>query len=206
MWMENVLHVILLRSSRIPRIDLREKGDNMIIAIEGGDGLGKSCQAKLLAEKLKCKYIKFPNEELWSGKRIRQILNKELPFEPASFQALQIINRLETFENLDPADDYVFDRGTLSGIVYGCADGLPDEWVKKVCGFVPEADVTFIFYGTPFCKDADIYSDDDYQQKIRDLYMECGSQINGVVYYIGCQGSVEEINRQLIKCLREMEP
>lgn len=174
----------------------------MIIVFEGPDKLGKTTQAKLLAEKLNCKYIKFPNEEMYSGKIIRKILNKELPFEPASFQALQIINRIETFEKLDLKETYVFDRGTLSGIVYGLADGLPEDWIRKVCSYIPAPDITFVFRGMPYQTDSDIYSSTDYQEKIKDLYWEEARKISGKMFFIGSRGNESQVHENIMSCLK----
>jgi len=140
----------------------------MIIAFEGADKLGKTTQAKLLADKLNCEYIKFPNESLYSGKIIRQILNKELPFEPASFQALQDSNKRETVRRLDPDGKYIFDRFKLSEIVYGLVDGLPEEWVRENASLLPEPDFTIVFTGKPYGKDSDIYGEKQYE--ISQLY------------------------------------
>jgi len=168
----------------------------MIIAFEGADKLGKTTQAKLLAEKLNCKYIKFPNEELYSGKIIRQIINKELPFEPVSFQALQTMNRLETFENIDFEQLYIFDRYKLSGVVYGLADGLPEEWIREVCDLLPDPDYTIVFTGESYGKDSDIYGEKQY--KIRQLYH------NEIVVYrypwIDVSGrTIEEVHGEILK-------
>lgn len=141
-----------------------------IIAIEGADRLSKSTQAKLLSEKLGWIYIKFPNEDYYSGKIIRKILKEELPFEPVSFQALQILNRFETFEHLDPTQNYVFDRYKLSGIVYGLADGLPEEWIREICDLLPDPEITIVFFGHPFGEDTDIYGSKEHQSKISKIY------------------------------------
>lgn len=74
----------------------------MITLVEGPDGFGKSTLCALLSDALNAELIKFPNVAFESGKRIYQILNRELPFEPMSFQALQIVNRLETYETINP--------------------------------------------------------------------------------------------------------
>jgi thymidylate kinase len=168
------------------------------IAFEGPDKLGKSTQAKLLSEVLGADLVKFPNENLYSGQVLRKILNKELPFEPASFQALQIMNRFETIPLLQPGKTYIFDRYKLSGIVYGRCDDLPVKWVRDVCNLIQDPDVTIIFYGTPYEEDTDIYSNTEYQKKIQDLYLEEGKRISGKVLRIQNNGSVREIHEKIM--------
>lgn len=171
-----------------------------IIAFEGKDKLGKTTQAKLIAEKLGWTYIKFPNEELYSGKIIRSILNEEMPFGAASFQALQILNRLETFERLNPNGYYIFDRYTLSGIVYGLADGLPEEWIREVCGLLPAPDFTLVFMGDPFGDDSDIYG--KKQEKIAQLYQD---EVTVYRYPTLCVDgkSIEEVTSEILARLPE---
>jgi dTMP kinase len=173
-----------------------------IIVLEGPDKLGKTTQAKLLADALRCEYIKFPNESYYSGKKIRKILNGELPFEPASFQALQIINRFETFDNLDQNGTYVCDRGTLSGVVYGQTDGLPREWIIDISKNLPAPDITFVFVGTPYEQDADIYGDVEKQRLIAELYKEEAKKISGRVELIHNGRSTEAIHKEILGKLR----
>lgn len=169
-----------------------------IIAFEGPDKFGKTTQARKLAESINAEYVKFPNEKIWSGRQIRKILNKELPFEPASFQTLQIINRMETFQLLIPNKTFVFDRYKLSGIVYGLCDGLPTEWIRNVCDFLPNPDLTIILTGEPFGQDTDIYSKQEYQAKILGLYKREGRKAGGEVCWIDNQGSVEDIHKKIM--------
>lgn len=171
-----------------------------IISIEGPDRLGKTTISKLLAERLGYTYIKFPNEDYYSGKIIRQILKRELPFEPASFQALQILNRFETFEHLDPDGDYIFDRYKLSGIVYALADGLPDEWIRETCNYLPDADYTIVLYGIPYGEDDDIYS--AKQNEIARLYCEEIITWQYPSVYVNGQ-TVEELYAEIVAKLPE---
>jgi len=165
----------------------------MIICVEGPDGFGKSTLCASLSKSLNAELIKFPNEDFESGKRLRQIINKEYSFEPMSFQALQIINRLETFETLDPTKDYIFDRGKLSGIVYALTDGLPENWVRKVSDYITDADITVIITGRSYREDNDIYSDSEYQKRIRQLYMGEGKRVCGRVVWVCNYNSPEKM-------------
>lgn len=170
----------------------------MIIALEGPDKHGKSTVAKKLAEKLKYTYVKFPNTNYYSGTTIYQILEGKLPFEPASFQALQILNRFEAFIDLDPKGNYIFDRYKLSGIVYGLADNLPEEWIRKVCDLMPDPDVTFVLVGKPHLKDSDIYSSSEYQEKIKDLYLREAKTAGGRIELINNEKSIEAVFSEIL--------
>lgn len=154
----------------------------MKIHVGGPDGFGKSTLCDALSKALNAELIKFPNVKFESGQRIYQILNGELPFEPMSFQALQIVNRLETYETLDPKKTYVMDRGKLSGIIYALVDGLPEEWVRKTADYIPNPDVTVIITGRPYKQDSDIYSDEGYQRKVKELYKKEGKKLDEPVY------------------------
>lgn len=170
----------------------------MITLVEGPDGFGKSTLCALLSDALNAELIKFPNVAFESGKRIYQILNRELPFEPMSFQALQIVNRLETYETINPMKNYVLDRGKLSGIVYALADGLPEDWVRKTADFIPDADVTVIVTGRPYKDDGDIYSDKEHQKKIKALYENEGKRVSGHVIWVCNNDSPEEILKSVL--------
>ena len=170
----------------------------MIICVEGPDGFGKSTLCASLSKSLNAELIKFPNENIESGKRLRQIINKVYSFEPMSFQALQIINRLETFETLDPTKNYIFDRGKLSGMVYALADGLPENWARKVLDYTPDADITVIITGRSYREDNDIYSDSDYQRRIKQLYMEEGKRVCGRVVWVCNYNTPDEMLRVVL--------
>lgn len=170
----------------------------MIIALEGPDKYGKSTLAKKLAEKLKYTYVKFPNTNYFSGEIIYQILEGKLPFEPASFQALQILNRFEAFKDLDPRGNYVFDRYKLSGIVYGLNDNLPEEWIRKVCDLLPDPDITFVLVGKPYSKDNDIYGSDEYQGKIKELFLRKAKKAGGRIELVNNEKSIDAVFNEIL--------
>lgn len=170
----------------------------MIIAFEGADRYGKSTLAKMLAEKKKYTYVKFPNTNYYSGKIIYQILEGKLPFEPASFQALQILNRFETFADFDPKGNYVFDRFKLSGIVYGLADNLPEDWIRKVCDFMPDPDITFVIVGKAYSKDSDIYGSDEHQEKIKELFLREAKKAGGRIEIINNEKPIESVFNEIL--------
>ncbi len=174
----------------------------MIVLVEAPDGFGKSTLCAALSKALNAELIKFPNVKFESGVQIYKILNKELPFEAMSFQALQIVNRLETYETLDPKKTYVMDRGKLSGVIYALADGLPEGWVRKTADYIPNPDVTVIITGRSYKQDSDIYSEKEYQREIKALYMEEGKNLDGRVIWVCNYSTPEEM---LEKVLNELK-
>jgi len=173
-----------------------------IIALCGKDRVGKTTHAKLLAERFGWTYVKFPNEELYSGKIIRQILNKELPFEPVSFQALQDSNKTETIRRLNPNENYIFDRFKLSAIVYGLADGLDEEWVRENAALLPEPDFTLVFCGAPYGQDSDIYGKKEYQEKVSKLFIIEGISREYEGIFVDGK-TVEEIHEEIVSRIPE---
>lgn len=169
-----------------------------IIVLEGPDKLGKTTQAKRLCQATGAEYVKFPNEELYSGRVLREILNKERPFEPVSFQALQIINRIETLKLLDPEKTYVFDRWTESGYVYGALDGVSTGWIEEISALLPTPDLVLLFDGDPFGQDSDIYG--GIQEKVRELYNEYA--LNNLVFKIHANQPEEVLAKDIYRVCR----
>jgi thymidylate kinase len=151
----------------------------------GGDGLGKTTIAKILAALINVPYFKFPygsdndtEEEVYSGKRIRAILNdKENTCDPVAFQALQLINKLEAVSVLRELERkygiVLVDRWSLSALIYGKVDGVDMVWNEKICKMFDDQikpSIMFIFTGKSFKKDKDIYG--EKQDTINRLYGE----------------------------------
>jgi dTMP kinase len=170
----------------------------MIIVFEGQDGLGKTTQALLLAKKLGCEYIKLPNEKVFSGQILRKILNKELPFEPASFQALQVIDKMLAAKEILAAEAesgfVILDRFLLSSIAYGKADGLPEDWIDDINKFLLKPDVTFLFEGESFKLDKDIYGSKEHQAKVAEIYTTCDDPS---IVHINANRDIDAIHREI---------
>lgn len=170
-----------------------------IIALEGHDNSGKSDLTEMLAKSLGYELIKFPYEKLFSGQQIRKILNKNESFEPASFQALQDLNKKETLRRLDLTKTYIFDRFKLSEIVYGLADGLPEDWVRENADQLPDPDITIILVGVSYGDDGDIYSGNEHQAKIKELYKQEGKKTAGNVIYVSNEAPIDVVFERVLK-------
>jgi len=107
----------------------------------------------------------FPNNKAVTGPAIRSYLRGEWGVEgtgPAAFgglngldlgalafQAIQLVNRWETFPTLDQHKPWVFVRYWQSGWVYGQFDGLHPNWLKVIHKGMPESTVNILIRTSP---------------------------------------------------------
>jgi dTMP kinase len=141
----------------------------MFIAIEGIDTCGKGTQTKLLADRLEAKRFKFPDGETPIGKYIYDHLFErwyagvvdenhdninQMHLDAMVFQCMQLANRLEhamkiaqTLHTL--GKPVVADRYIASGLVYGGADGLDVDYLKKVHEWLPQPDLNILLEISP---------------------------------------------------------
>jgi dTMP kinase len=140
----------------------------MIIEIEGCDGVGKTTVAKLLAEKIGAQYLKFPDRTTPTGKVIDTMLRgggwlgekTYLDMEPTTYQALNVVNRLEHFGTLDrchqnQALHLVCDRYIQSAFVYGGQDNVNPEWLADLMLCFPPPDLHVLLWVDPETLDAE---------------------------------------------------
>lgn len=182
-------------------VDIVSEGYKMtikIITFEGPDGFGKTTYCKELCEAIGAEYVKFPNEKLESGGTLRKIINKELPYEPVSFQALNIINRLETLQVLEDGKTYIFDRYKLSGIIYGILSGVSEELVEYMHTLLPDPDLTFIILGRCYREDNDIYSAKEFQENVLKFYTKEAMKFKDKVVTICNTRTIDEVMETII--------
>jgi len=175
----------------------------MIIVLEGVDGVGKTTQSKLLAERLKAKLWKFPNTNGGSptGKLIYEHLRREwwvgaklesaqLALDEALvFQALQLANRMEVANQLlDDASrgHVVIDRYWPSGFAYGMAEGLDGEYLIRLHRWLPQPDLFILLDGEPGLlrerrpERGDRYeADPPYLERVSRFYRQLWHQMGG---------------------------
>lgn len=167
----------------------------MLIALEGIDGSGKSTQLIRLTEALKSRLqsghlvdsLKFPvYQNSPTGEILAALLSKGLKSKDSRllFQSLMAVNRSEFLAALpyDPTSKsnlLLLDRYTLSGLVYGLAQGLGIEWLKSINAFLPEPDMTIYidippdlsFTRRPVRRDA-MEEDREFIQSTYNLYKQ----------------------------------
>lgn len=175
-----------------------------IIAIEGGDNVGKSTIAKMLSDYLDIELIKFPNEQLESGKRIRKMLNGDDPFDPEYLQNLQNENKIDTIHALMPGT-YIFDRYKISEIVYGLANGVNEQSVRSCAYLLPDPDITFLLTGKSYGYDADIYGNDAYQSTITQLYLTEAKNSSGRIEIINNEKPIDDVFEEVVRKLRGID-
>lgn len=150
---------------------------NKIVVIEGADGTGKDTVCDLLQKKLENSVVvRFPNRNNRSGQIIDAVLKKQLPMEPLSFQALQVINKIETLQHVeDSAGDpnyFIFCRYYPSAYVYGYNDGIDINYSVIINSVLPKSWLTIILHGKNYGKHEEYYEQDDVQNKISQTYMD----------------------------------
>jgi len=129
----------------------------MLIAFEGGEGSGKSTQARILAERLGAVLTHEPGATS-IGARIRQlVLDPEVDIDPRAEALLLAADRAQhVAEVIAPAlakgDDVVTDRYLYSSLAYQAfGRGLDLEAVRELSSFAgaPEADVVVLITVSP---------------------------------------------------------
>lgn len=154
-----------------------------IFVICGPDNVGKTTAGKKISMATRMPYVKFPYgsdndtpQSVYSGQRIRAILNKEFVCDPIAFQALQLINKLEAIPYIRELEkmygSVIVDRWSLSAIIYGTVDGVDAVWNTTICKFFDDQiqpSLMFILTGKPFKVDDDIYGGEQ-QLEVARLY------------------------------------
>jgi len=162
----------------------------MFVVLEGIDGSGKSTQLELVADTLRSSLlnqvriqtVKFPVYDSPTGRIIERMLQGGLKSKESCtiFQSLMAINRREFVYDLILKDTILLaDRYTLSGLVYGLAQGLPYEWLDAINLALPEPTITifldvppsYSFARRPERQDA-LEEDPKFISTIYDLYRE----------------------------------
>lgn len=186
------------------KIQKEQHEKDFIVVFGGRDKLGKTTVATKICEEcpeLGFSYKKFPNPDSYSGQQLRSILQGKLPFEPASFQALNFVDKLLT----PLTGRLIVDRYSESSAVYGKADGLPAEWVDAMNRYLRQPDLTFIFTGEPFGTDNEHY---DSNNKIAQGYTDFLVQNKGNERVIEIQvnnRSIEDVTQEVIEHIKRFD-
>jgi len=191
----------IIDKSDIPAIRglLRElEREGFFVVFEGADNLGKTTAAEAVCKATGFKYMKFPNPNLYSGKVLREILQHKRPFEPAGFQALNIVDRLLT----PMSGNLIIDRYVDSGKVYGESDGLPSEWVDEMNSILLQPDLVFVFVGEPFTTDGEQY---DFNPKVVEGYNRLleRNKANPKYVKIAANRPVKEVVDEIVRIIVE---
>ena len=180
----------------------------MKIVIEGCDKIGKTTQVDLLITKIDAVKLKLPNEDSYSGRILRQILNKELPYEANSFQALMVLDKMlanDRIKKLSRENEYViFDRWCQSGDVYGCIEGVDETFMRNMNELLEPNTLVIVLHGKPYGQDKDLYGDKDFQTKVNERYIELAKKNNWVL--INGNQTIEEVNGEILDAINNIHP
>jgi dTMP kinase len=127
--------------------------NGLLIAFEGIDQSGKETLASLLYSHLrklniKTQMISFPDYDTPIGREIKLYLKGKRDYPPEARQLLFVANRWEREKHirkwLAEGVVVIVDRYISSGIAYGVAHGLDQEWVTCLERELPQPNVTFL--------------------------------------------------------------
>jgi len=187
-----------------------------IIVFEGADRCGKATQSALLKQHLESKgkivaLVEVPIRDHITYPTIYWMLKNGLAKKfPKLFQWLQCHNRLifqwTKLEELDRQCEFIiFDRWSLSSVVYGVAEGVDAEYCNLLYKKLRKPDFTILLLGQAYAHQAeDVYEADfSLQQKVRDLYAawaSCHSEESHVLD--GTNVSKEKVAEEVVKVLQ----
>jgi len=144
----------------------------MFIAFEGLDQSGKKTlsswlTAHLVERGISARRYAFPNYQGVIGQLIKRYLDSELALSAQTRHLLFSADRWQSHEEMidliRSGFSVIADRYSGSGIAYGIAHGLEQEWLEGLEKGLPEPDTTFL---------VDIPADASFARKPeqRDLY------------------------------------
>lgn len=182
-----------------------------LIIIEGVDRTGKSTQAKMLVNNLKCKnvdavYKNFPARDTEVGKVINTYLQSKNDLSDEVIHLLFSANRWEKSKNiiktLEAGTTVIVDRYCYSGVAFSAAKGIDINWCKAPDAGLPKPDKVF-FLTMPFEKimerngfGNERYEVLNFQKKVSELYGEL-KEDNWEV--LDADRSIELIQEDLLK-------
>ena len=156
-----------------------------IIAFEGADRCGKATQSKLLKEYIesigkKAIVIEAPINDGPFYRMIYWMLKNGLAKTfPRIFQMFNFFNKwiFQTMKltKIEHCYDFIiFDRWSLSSVIYGAAEGLEEKYCLNLYKLLRKPDFTIMLLGQPYKHESeDVYeSDAILQDKVRKLYAE----------------------------------
>jgi thymidylate kinase len=187
-----------------------------IIAIEGPDRVGKKSQSKLLKDNLvragyRCALIEVPVSDNLTYSIIYWMLGNGLAKKlPKSFQWMQCLNRwiFQTFKlvNIEHNFDYIiFDRWSLSTVVYGAVEGLSASEIDTQYQLIRKPDITFIMLGDahPHVAEDHYEADAELQENVRLVYANWAECNSDECIVLDCNQPQEDIANEIVQCLIE---
>lgn len=187
-----------------------------IIAIEGPDRVGKATQSHLLAEKLRSTgaavaVVEVPVTGGFAfGTIYKMLKNGTAKTWPRAFQVAQFLNRW-TFQKfslpklMEENDYIIFDRWSLSLVVYGAATGVSPSFNEMLYKRLVVPDAVVVLLNPPYTDVAnDVYeADADLQRRVWNLY-DAWCERHLEASPVDAKGSPEDVASRVYNNLRWM--
>jgi dTMP kinase len=182
-----------------------------IIVFEGADRCGKATQSAALKSYLEkagksVALIEVPIYDNITYPLIYWMLKNGLAKKmPKFFQWLQCTNRLlfQCFDlsELEHLHDFIiFDRWSLSSVIYGLAEGVDPDYCSSLYRKLRKPDFTFLLLGKAHSHQAeDSYeSDKSLQENVKDLYAAWALMKPKESLVIDCAQQKEKITERVV--------
>ncbi|MEK7664489.1 MAG: dTMP kinase [Patescibacteria group bacterium] len=195
------------------------KGGGFIV-IEGLDGSGKSAQVELLVNFLKENgkeviLTKEPTMDSGAGRKIRQVLKKEIIMEPLELQKLYVQDRKEHLDNkiipaLKQGKFVVSSRYAFSTFAYGFSEGLNFNLLIDLNKNFLLPDITFVINVSPeSCikriegrgEDKEYFEEKGKLEKVNEIYKKMPVIFENVIMINGEQ-TIREVFEEVKKIVK----
>jgi len=183
----------------------------IFIVLYGINNLGKTTQAKILVDKLnlhglKAEYLKYPIYDLApSGPILNNYLRRGNLYDltPRESQIFYALNRAQSektlLEKLAGGINIVAEDYAGTGIAWGLAAGLNENFLKYLNSEFLKEDLTFLFDGERFLKsiesDHQHESDNELINKARIAHLRLGYELGWTL--IDANQSVKQIHDKI---------
>lgn len=187
-----------------------------IIVFEGADRCGKATQSQVLKETLESQnmsatVVEVPIKDGFLYNVIYWMLENGLAKKfPRLFQMTNFFNKwlfqMTKLTELEHKYDFIiFDRWSLSAVIYGTAEGLDPSFCERLYRNLRKPDFTVLLIGKPYKQESeDVYeSDDVLQNKVRELYTKWADRYPRETYVLdGTNKSKIEMGVEVLKTMK----
>lgn len=190
------------------------------IVLYGINNLGKTTQARLLAEKLQAAgiaaiYLKYPIYGLGpSGPILDNYLRGGNPYglDPRAAQIIYALNRTqyekELRKKLEAGTTVVAEDYTGTGRAWGSGAGVNAEFLKQLNSHLLKEDLAFLFDGERFTAARENNhkheTDDALTDRVRAAHLELARQEGWII--INANLTIDEISRQIWSAVAKILP
>jgi thymidylate kinase len=185
-----------------------------LVAIEGADRVGKATQSILLADALRRRRFSVMAVEVPYADKVthpeiyRMLKDGSVKRFPSVFQTLQVVNRriFQTYF-LPPlakhSDVLVFDRWTLSTVVYGSVGGVSSDETEEILRGILKPDVTVVLDAPAWpATNLDVLeTDQSFQRAVRNGYVGACRTSDHIL--INAARDREDVHRDVLSVVLE---